>query len=117
MNVIVLAAGYGTRLGDLERDCPKGLLQLGEMCLLDRLLMGLTEIPGPIGLYLVTNRRFLPAFREWAQNNTGQRAATAGRIRADLRDTAHQPANVVEASQRIDEGRFQRHVHISLRGD
>ena len=71
MNVIVLAAGYGTGLGPLGRDRPKGLLQLGGRPLLDYLLAGLSELPGPLDIHVVTNRRFLPAFTAWAGEHEG----------------------------------------------
>lgn len=38
MKAMVLAAGFGTRLGDLTRDCPKPMLPIGERPLLAYLL-------------------------------------------------------------------------------
>ena len=87
MNVIVLAAGYGTRLGPLGRDRPKGLLQLGGQSLLGHLLAGLTELPGPLDIHVITNRRFLPAFTKWADEHERRFSA----VPTILDDGTHSP--------------------------
>ena len=66
MNLLVLAAGYATRLYPLTRDRPKALLSVGGRPMTDWLL----ECLEPIGFdvkYLVTNARFADQFREWAE--------------------------------------------------
>lgn len=66
MRLLVLAAGYATRLYPLTRDRPKSLLPVGGRPMLDWLLERLE----PIGLdarYLVTNARFAGQFRAWAE--------------------------------------------------
>ena len=66
LNVVLLAGGYGTRLGKLGRDQSKGLLRLGETPLVDHLVQVLVELPVPFALFFVTNRRLGEAFRDWA---------------------------------------------------
>jgi len=43
MKVLILAAGYGTRLGDLTKDKPKVLLEVGDIPLIERILIRLDE--------------------------------------------------------------------------
>lgn len=66
MKAVILAAGYATRLYPLTVDRPKPLLSVAGRPILDHLLERLRTIEGIDGLYLVTNARFAPAFREWA---------------------------------------------------
>ncbi len=66
MKALILAAGYATRLYPLTRYRPKPLLPVGGRPLVDHLLDRLLAIQAIDGLYLVTNSRFAPAFREWA---------------------------------------------------
>lgn len=64
MRLLILAAGYATRLYPLTLDRPKPLLPVGGRPMLDRLLESLD----PIGFdtrYLVTNAKFAGHFREW----------------------------------------------------
>jgi len=68
MRLLVLAAGYATRLYPLTRDRPKALLPVGGRPMADRVL----EALAPIGFdarYVVTNAKFAPHFREWAEGN------------------------------------------------
>lgn len=65
MNLLVLAAGYATRLYPLTRDRPKALLPVAGRPMLDWLLERLEPI-GFDARYVVTNARFADQFREWA---------------------------------------------------
>jgi glucose-1-phosphate thymidylyltransferase len=65
MKLLVLAAGYATRLYPLTRDRPKALLPVGGKPMADRILDALTPI-GFDDVYVVTNARFACHFREWA---------------------------------------------------
>jgi glucose-1-phosphate thymidylyltransferase len=66
VKAIILAAGYATRLYPLTLDRPKHLLEVAGRPLLDRLLeqLPLSEL-GTV--YVVTNGKFAPRFREWAE--------------------------------------------------
>ena len=65
MKAVILAAGYATRLYPLTLDRPKHLLEVGGRpileLLLDRLPLGELD-----AIYVVTNAKFAPRFREWA---------------------------------------------------
>ena len=64
MQGVVLAAGYGTRLGALGRDTPKALLNIGGRPVIDHLLESLAGI-GVSRVLAVTNARFHGAFEAW----------------------------------------------------
>jgi len=65
MRLLVLAAGYATRLYPLTLDRPKPLLEVGGQPMIDRLLASLDPI-GFDARYIVTNAKFAGQFREWA---------------------------------------------------
>ncbi len=67
MKNIVIAAGYATRLGELTRNFPKPLLKIGDNTILGRLLDDIDRIEAVDGHIIVTNHRFAPIFREWAE--------------------------------------------------
>ena len=71
MNGLVLAAGYATRLRPLTDDLPKQLLPVGGRPMIDRVIDKLEEIPELRELHVVTNRRYAPAFEEWARGREG----------------------------------------------
>jgi glucose-1-phosphate thymidylyltransferase len=66
MNVLILAAGYATRLRPLTNSTPKMLLPLAERPMLDYLLDRIREIDEIDEIHLVTNAQFASAFRDWA---------------------------------------------------
>jgi glucose-1-phosphate thymidylyltransferase len=66
---VILAAGYATRLRPLTDDVPKHLLPVGERPMLDRVLDRVREVEDVDTVHLVTNSRFAPAFRRWAEAN------------------------------------------------
>lgn len=63
---LLLAAGYGTRMGELGARTPKALLEVGGRPVVDHLLERLAELPGLGPLHLVTNARHHRAFAAWA---------------------------------------------------
>lgn len=65
MKAVILAAGYATRLYPLTLDRPKHLLEMGGRAILEHLLerLPLAELDA---IYVVTNAKFAPRFREWA---------------------------------------------------
>ncbi len=65
MKLLVIAAGYATRLHPLTLNQPKALLPVGGRPMLDRVLGALASVK-PDGIYVVTNSKFAPHFREWA---------------------------------------------------
>ncbi len=67
MKAIVLAAGYATRLYPLTLDTPKPLLEVGGRPMLEHVLERLAPIEGLDEVWVVTNARFAPSFRSWAE--------------------------------------------------
>jgi glucose-1-phosphate thymidylyltransferase len=65
VRLIVLAAGYATRLYPLTLDRPKALLHVARRPMLDHVLDRLAPI-GFDGTYVVTNAKFAPHFERWA---------------------------------------------------
>jgi glucose-1-phosphate thymidylyltransferase len=65
MKLLVLGAGYATRLYPLTLDRPKPLLSIGGRPMVDWLLDCLEPI-GFDAVYLVTNAKFAQQFRDWA---------------------------------------------------
>lgn len=66
MKNIVIAAGYATRLGELTRNFPKPLLQIGDNTILGRMLDDIDTIPEIDEHIIITNHKFAPIFQEWA---------------------------------------------------
>jgi glucose-1-phosphate thymidylyltransferase len=77
MKLLVIAAGYATRLYPLTLDRPKALLHVGGRPLLDRVLDALAGI-GADETYVVTNARFAPQFEAWAAGMRGVRILDDG---------------------------------------
>lgn len=65
MKNIVIAAGYATRLGDLTKNFPKPLLQIGSSTILGRMLDDIDQIPEIDEHIIITNHRFAPIFEQW----------------------------------------------------
>ena len=70
MKNIVIAAGYATRLGELTRNFPKPLLQIGESTILGRMLDDIDRIDDIDEHIIITNHRFAHIFEEWAAAQT-----------------------------------------------
>ncbi|MBI4342145.1 MAG: nucleotidyltransferase family protein [Candidatus Omnitrophica bacterium] len=65
ITVVLLAAGYATRLYPLTQDRPKALLPLGRSVILDEVVRGVRGVPDVRAAVLVTNHRFADQFRDW----------------------------------------------------
>lgn len=66
MKIVILAAGYATRLYPLTEHFPKPLLDVGGRTILDRLLDRIrADLPNE-ACWLVSNRRFAAPFEQWA---------------------------------------------------
>ena len=66
MKVIILAAGYATRLEPLTLTTPKPLLPIAGKSIMERIISkihGLKDRPSAI--YAITNAKFFEKFREW----------------------------------------------------
>ena len=76
MKNIVIAAGYATRLGELTRNFPKPLLQIGESTILGRMLDDIDRIDDIDEHIIITNHRFAHIFEEWAAAQSYKKPVT-----------------------------------------
>ena len=67
VKTVVLAAGYATRLHPLTENFPKPLLKVQGRSILDWLLDDVSQADGSAEYVVVTNHKFAPHFREWAE--------------------------------------------------
>jgi glucose-1-phosphate thymidylyltransferase len=68
MKVLILAAGYATRLYPLTLDRPKSLLPVAGKPMIDYVLDNLKTIPEIDLVYVVTNEKFAGHFQAWADD-------------------------------------------------
>ncbi|MDD5085258.1 MAG: nucleotidyltransferase family protein [Candidatus Omnitrophica bacterium] len=69
MNVVLLCAGYATRLYPLTLDRPKPLLELAGKPIIEHILGRLKSVSGQVDkIAVVTNAKFRPHFEEWAKS-------------------------------------------------
>ena len=74
MNLIILAAGYATRLYPLTLSQPKPLLPVAGKPMLEHVLDNLMPIDAIDEIYIVTNAKFAAHFQSWANDyQTGQK--------------------------------------------
>ena len=66
MKLIILAAGYATRLYPLTLDQPKPLLTVAGKPMIEHVLDNLATIPEIDHAYVVTNEKFAGHFQAWA---------------------------------------------------
>ena len=68
MTIIILAAGYATRLYPLTLDKPKPLLKVGKKTILEYIFDKIVQLAEVNKCYIVTNQKFFGVFRKWAEN-------------------------------------------------
>jgi glucose-1-phosphate thymidylyltransferase len=68
VNVLILAAGYATRLYPLTKSVAKPLLPLAGRPMLDHLLDRIHEVDDIGGVHVVTNHKFARAFADWGES-------------------------------------------------
>ena len=66
MNILILAAGYATRLYPLTLHKAKPLLDVAGKPMVEWVLDNLAPIPGIHTVYIVTNDKFAADFQSWA---------------------------------------------------
>ena len=66
MNVLILAAGYATRLYPLTQNKAKPLLEVAGKPMVNWVLDNLAPIPDIESVYVVTNNKFAADFQAWA---------------------------------------------------
>jgi glucose-1-phosphate thymidylyltransferase len=68
MKVIILAAGYATRLYPLTLNQPKPLLPVAGKPIIEHVLDNLAPIGGTDRVYVVTNAKFAGHFQKWSEH-------------------------------------------------
>ena len=68
MDVLILAAGYATRLYPLTENIPKPLLKVGNKTILEHIFAKLESMKDINEVYIITNYKFYPTFTDWAAN-------------------------------------------------
>jgi glucose-1-phosphate thymidylyltransferase len=68
MNVLILAAGYATRLYPLTLNKAKPLLTVAGKPMIEWVLDNLAPVPGIDNVYVVTNNKFAADFQAWADD-------------------------------------------------
>jgi glucose-1-phosphate thymidylyltransferase len=68
MKVLILAAGYATRLYPLTQNQPKPLLPVAGKPMIEYVLDNIAPIGGIDRVYVVTNAKFAGHFQKWADN-------------------------------------------------
>ncbi len=74
MKVIILAAGYATRLYPLTLTRPKSLLPVAGKPMIDYVLDNMAGIGGIDRVCIVTNAKFASQFQEWADDYRSRKA-------------------------------------------
>lgn len=67
MKALILAAGYATRLYPLTKKYPKPLLEVKGKPIIGYIVDKLGLVDGINEIYVVSNSKFIPDFREWAK--------------------------------------------------
>ncbi len=68
MNILILAAGYATRLYPLTENKAKPLLEVAGKPMIEWVLDNLAPIPDIDRVYVVTNNKFAASFEAWASD-------------------------------------------------
>lgn len=67
MNVVILCAGFATRMYPLTKDSPKPLLEVAGKPVLDYLMEQLLALPQVASIHIVSNAKFFDHFTRWHQ--------------------------------------------------
>jgi glucose-1-phosphate thymidylyltransferase len=74
MKIVILAAGYATRLYPLTLTRPKSLLPVAGKPMIDHVLDNLAPISGIDRILIVTNAKFTDQFQKWAEDYRAKKA-------------------------------------------
>ena len=74
MNILILAAGYATRLYPLTLNKAKPLLEVAGKPMLEWVLDNLAPVPDIGTVYIVTNHKFAVDFQSWADHYNHKRS-------------------------------------------
>ena len=74
MKILILAAGYATRLYPLTLTLPKPLLPVAGKPMIEHVLDNMAPIGGIDRVYVVTNAKFASHFQAWADHYRAAKA-------------------------------------------
>jgi glucose-1-phosphate thymidylyltransferase len=105
VKLVVLAAGYATRLYPLTLDRPKALLPVGAKPMLEHVLDALAPVEAIDSVYVVTNAKFAGQFRDWAGGYGGRQVTVVddGTTSDETRLGAIGDLDLVIRSQHVDD--------------
>jgi len=69
MDVLILAAGFGTRLYPLTQNLPKALIQINNKPLINYTIERINQIPEVENIYILSNNKFFKNFLKWKENS------------------------------------------------
>jgi len=75
MQVLILAAGYATRLYPLTLDKPKPLLPVAGKPMLEHIIDHLASVKDLGEMFIVTNQKFVKHFTEWSEKYKKEKTA------------------------------------------
>lgn len=75
MQVLILAAGYATRLYPLTLDKPKPLLPVAGKPMLEHIIDHLSTVKDLGEMFIVTNQKFVSHFTEWSEKYRREKTA------------------------------------------
>lgn len=67
MKLLILAAGYATRLYPLTKTTPKPLLEIAGRPMIEHVLATTERVSGLDEIFVVTNKKFASSFLQWAE--------------------------------------------------
>ncbi len=85
MNVVILCAGFATRMYPLTKHFPKPLLMVAGKPVLDYLLDQIMAMPDICSIHIVSNDRFFDHFKDWRDDHqaTGSFGSIAVHVHND----------------------------------
>ena len=117
MKLIVLAAGYATRLYPLTLNQPKPLLPVAGKPMIEHVLDNLMPIDEIDGIFIVTNAKFVGHFEAWANGyKTGQRMRPIKIINDGSTDDANKLGAIGDMKLVIDRDQIDEDI-IVVGGD
>ena len=117
MKLIILAAGYATRLYPLTLNQPKPLLQVAGKPMMEHLLHHMSPIESIDHIYIVTNAKYAEHFQNWANEYLSTRSLLNVTIVNDQStDDSNKLGAIGDLSLVLDQGRIDDDI-IVVAGD